>query len=101
MRPTTKALIAKHGWRYDRAIHNYVYFAFYAPYIWVVTFFVDKVAPHLERFTFLTPVIKFALSRYHAKMLSGENVTKILELDEDLSAVSNKNREHRPLQPRV
>jgi hypothetical protein len=25
--------MAKHGWRYDRAIHNYIYFVFYYPYV--------------------------------------------------------------------
>ncbi len=92
MRPATRALVVKHGWRFDRAAHNYIYFAFYRPYVRVLTFFVDRVSPHLERFTFLTPAIRFVIDRYHAKMLSGENAAKILELDEDLSAVSERNR---------
>jgi hypothetical protein len=25
--------MAKHGWRYDRATHNYLYFVFYYPYV--------------------------------------------------------------------
>ena len=38
--------MAKHGWRIDRAIHNYIYFAFYYPYVWVLTLFVDRVVPY-------------------------------------------------------
>jgi len=33
MRKSTKTLMAKHGWRYDRATHNYLYFVFYYPYV--------------------------------------------------------------------
>ena len=33
MRESTKVLMKKHGWRFDRAIHNYLYFAWYYPYV--------------------------------------------------------------------
>ena len=33
MHESTKRVFKKHGWRVDRAIHNYVYFAYYYPYV--------------------------------------------------------------------
>ena len=33
MKQSTKELMGKHGWRIDRAIHNYIYFAFYSDLI--------------------------------------------------------------------
>jgi Pyruvate/2-oxoacid:ferredoxin oxidoreductase delta subunit len=92
VKPSTKALMAKHGWRIDKAAHNYIYFSFYAPYVWVLTLFVDRVAPLLSKIKPLNPIVKMMVNRYHAKMLSGENVTKILELEEDVCAISDKNK---------
>lgn len=32
------------------------------------------------------------VNRYHAKILTDENIAKVLELKEDISAVTDKNR---------
>ena len=98
MRSSTKALMAKHGWRIDKAIHNYIYFAFYYPYVWTITQFVVKISPYFAWFKPLNPVLRMIANRYHAKVLSGSNVTKILELQEDLSAVTDRNKKIIPFE---
>ncbi len=92
MRSSTRALVSKHGWRVDRAVHNYVYFAFYAPYVRVLTFMVDRIAPRLIRFKPSRFIFRMMANRVHSKILSGDNVSKVLELKEDVSALTDKNR---------
>ena len=33
MKVSTRNLVKLHGWRIDRFVHNYLYFAFYRPYV--------------------------------------------------------------------
>ncbi len=92
MRASTKALMAKHGWRLDKAVHNYLYFSFYYPYVWFVYQVFSFLAKYLFWFKPINPVLRASLARYHSKVISGENVTKILELNENISAVTEKNK---------
>jgi hypothetical protein len=92
MRQSTKVLMAKHGLRFDKAIHNYIYFAFYYPYVWVLTQYGGKLLSKIAWFKPQNPLLRMITSRYHAKMLSGENISKILTLNEDVVAVSDKNK---------
>jgi Pyruvate/2-oxoacid:ferredoxin oxidoreductase delta subunit len=92
MRESTKALMAKHGWRIDRAIHNYIYFVFYYPYVRFVYYLFKYLAKYLSWFKPLKPIVSMALNRYHAKILSGGDVKKIVTLNEDISATSEKNK---------
>ena len=78
MRESTKALMAKHGWRYDRAIHNYIYFIFYYPYVRFVYYLFKYLAKYLSWFKPLNPIVSMALNRYHAKILSGGDMKKIV-----------------------
>jgi len=84
--------MAKHGWRIDRAIHNYLYFAFYYPYVWFVYHLFAFLAKYLSWCKPINLMIKASFARYHAKVISGENVTKILELNENISADCEKNK---------
>lgn len=93
MRESTKALISKHAWRLDRAIHNYLYFAFYYPYVKIVYLAFRSLANHFAWFKPFGALLKFAFDRYHAKILSFRDTRKIFELNEDLSAVSAKNKQ--------
>jgi len=72
MRASTKALVAKHGRRIDRAIHNYLYFSFYYPYVKFVYQPFAFLAKYLSWFKPLSPVIKVAFARYHAEVISGD-----------------------------
>jgi ferredoxin len=69
MRQSTKVLMKKHGWRVDRAIHNYLYFRWYYPYVKTVSLFLGP----LRYLTWIKPlkyVGNMAFSRYHAKFIS-------------------------------
>lgn len=91
MRESTKVLLKKHGWRVDRALHNYIYFRWYYPYVRTVSLFLVL----LKYLTWLKP-LKFAgdfiFNRYHAKFLSGSDAAKIFTLNEDVSLVSRENK---------
>jgi ferredoxin len=93
VRISTKALFAKHGWRVDRAVHNYIYLAFYYPYVKFVFYLFRFLAKYFFWFTPLRHVIKTAFSRYHAKVLSFGDTKKVFELNEDISAASEKNKQ--------
>lgn len=89
----TRALLGKHGWRLDRAAHNYLYFVYYYPYVRTLYHLFRFLAAH---FTWLRPlrsIIRMAFDRYHAKFLSGGDARKILTLDADLRVVGEKNRD--------
>mgnify|MGYP000846002330 FL=1 len=91
MKESTRIMIKKHGWRIDRFIHNYIYFAFYYPYVKTVQLFL----PLLKRLTWIKPlqyVGDMAFSRYHGKVISLGDAEKIFTLEEDISAVSSANK---------
>lgn len=92
MRKSTRVLMAKHGWRYDRAIHNYIYFVFYYPYVATVYYLFKFLSKYLSWFKPLNPFLNMAFNRYHAKILSGADVRKIVTLDQDISAITEKNK---------
>jgi ferredoxin len=84
--------MGKHRWRIDRAIHNYFYFAFYYPYVKFVYHLFRLLAKYFFWFKPLRHVIKTAFARYHAKVLSYSDTRKVFELNEDITAISEKNR---------
>ncbi len=85
-------MLKKHGWRIDRFIHNYIYFLFYYPYVKVV-YFILPVLKYLTWFKPIVPVGKMTFSRYHSKVLSSGDTRKIFELNEDISDLSNENKQ--------
>jgi len=92
MRESTKELIKKHGWRIDKAIHNYVYFAFYYPYVKIVYHVFRLLTEYFYWVKPLSLVIKTAFDRYHAKILSFNDTKKIFDLNEDVLAISERNK---------
>ncbi len=92
MRQSTKALMAKHGWRFDRAIHNYIYFLFYYPYVFLLYHLFRVLAKYFSWMTPIRHIIKMAFARYHAKVISFGNTKKIFELNQDIRAISEKNK---------
>jgi ferredoxin len=91
MRESTKVLMKKHGKRWDRAIHNYLYFAWYYPYVRVVSL---ALTP-LKYLTWIKPLKyagRFVFNRYHSKVVSSEDVNKIFNLHENVSLVSDENK---------
>ncbi|MEA3222029.1 MAG: 4Fe-4S binding protein [Thermodesulfobacteriota bacterium] len=91
MKKSTKVMIKKHGWRVDRAIHNYIYFVFYYPYVKVVLVFLGLLK-YLTWFKPLKSVGDFVFNRYHAKVLSVSDTQKIFTLNEDVRVISEQNK---------
>jgi ferredoxin len=84
MKDSTRRVFKLHGWRVDRAIHNYLYFLFYDVYVRAALILVKIVAAVFSWFEPTKYVGKFIFERYHAKVLSREDVTKIINLNETI-----------------
>lgn len=82
MKSSTRRIFRLHGWRVDRAIHNYLYFVFYDLYVKGALYLTRAVVALLGRFSATRHVARFIFDRYHAKVLSREDVSKILQLEE-------------------
>jgi len=91
MRESTKTLMKKHGWRIDKAIHNYIYFRWYYPYVKTVNYVITPLK-YLTWFKPLKYAGKMAFSRYHAKFISSGDAKKIFTLKEDVRLVSDENK---------
>ncbi|MDA8404931.1 MAG: 4Fe-4S binding protein [Desulfobacteraceae bacterium] len=91
MKESTWLMAKKHGWRVDRFIHNYLYFLFYYPYVWVM----HKMVLSLKYLTWckpLVPIGKMVFNRYHAKVLSRDDTCKIFVLKEDVRVDLDGNK---------
>lgn len=92
MKESTRIMMKKHGWRYDRFIHNYIYFKFYYPYVKSVYYLFKYLSKYLSWFKPLNGVLSMAFSRYHAKVLSFSDTRKIFTLNENIAAMSPENK---------
>jgi ferredoxin len=92
VKPSTIAIFKKHGIRLDRTLHNYIYFVFYYPYVFVIYHIFKFLATNFTWFTPLRHFLKFAFERYHSKILSFSDTKKILELNRDISHINDSNR---------
>jgi Fe-S-cluster-containing hydrogenase component 2 len=92
MKESTKIMMKKHGWRFDRFIHNYIYFKYYYPYVRFVYYLFKYLSKLLSWFKPLNIVVSMALSRYHAKVLSLGDTRKIFTLNENIAAMSPENK---------
>jgi ferredoxin len=91
LKPSTISILKKHGWRVDRFVHHYIYFVFYQPYIKIAVFCIEPLK-HLTWFKPIIPAIRAIYERFHAKFITLEDTRKILSLNEDIVAVSEKNK---------
>lgn len=93
LKESTKNLMAKHGWRIDRAFHNYIYFIFYYPYVRFVYHLFRLLSQSMSRFAPLRQIIRMSFDRYHAKVISFSDASKILTLNEDVDIDSEQNKQ--------
>jgi len=85
MKESTRKVFKLHGWRVDRAIHEYIYFTFYDKYVPIIGLYMTKVVVVLfSRFKATRYIVDFIFNRYHAKVLSHGDVTKLLSLEESV-----------------
>ena len=92
IKPSTVAVFKKHGLRIDRAIHNYIYFIFYYPYVFAIYHTFQFLT---EYFSWIKPIkyfLHFAFNRYHSKVLSFQDTKKLLVLNKDISYINESNR---------
>ena len=82
MKESTKKVYKLHGWRVDRAIHNYIYFTFYDLYVKIALYATKAIVALFSRIEATKYIPKFIFDRYHAKVLSRGDIAKILELEE-------------------
>jgi Pyruvate/2-oxoacid:ferredoxin oxidoreductase delta subunit len=96
MKGSTRKVFKLHGWRVDRAIHYYIYFVYYHLYIKVVVAafnWIERVLSGLDPAGRRARALNaaqdaaagFVFSRYHGKVLSHGDVTKILNVGETIA----------------
>lgn len=85
MKESTKRVFKLHGWRVDRAAHNYLYFVFYDIYVKAALYATRAIVALFSRFESVKYVPKFIFDRYHAKVISREDAVKILNLEETVA----------------
>ena len=84
MKESTKDIFKLHGWRIDRAVHNYLYFAFYDLY---VKYFLKAgrfVRDKLGGLKLSAAAFGVVFDRYHSKIITYDNARKMLSVKEDL-----------------
>lgn len=81
MKESTRKIFRLHGWRVDRAIHNYINFLFYDLYVKSALYLTKGVVALFSRLEATKYVPKFIFDRYHAKVLSRGDLKKILDLE--------------------
>ena len=84
MKESTKDIIRLHGWRLDRSAHNYLYFAFYDVYVKVLLAAGNFLARHFSGFRAIGEAFRLVFERYHAKVVTIDDASKLLTLKEDV-----------------
>jgi len=74
-----------HGLRVDRALHNIVYFAFYDVYVPLFVKLGRFLADHFGHTRLVHRMYDMVYARYHSKVITPAEFTKILTLDEDVT----------------
>ena len=84
MKKSTQNIVKMHGRRYDRAIHNFIYFVYYGIYIKYFLKAGRLTVKYLSRIPIIAPTFGFVYERYHAKVITQDDARKILSLKEDV-----------------
>jgi len=84
MKRSTRNVIRMHGWRIDRAIHNYVYFVYYHVYVSAFLSAGRLLARRFLWFKGLRHAFAFVFEHYHGKVLTASDVRKIITINRDL-----------------
>lgn len=84
MKESTRNIVKMHGWRLDRAAHNWVYFVFYGAYVKVFLFAGLAAEKLLSGLSVGSRMFGAVFDRYHAKIVTLDDMGKILTLNEDV-----------------
>jgi Fe-S-cluster-containing hydrogenase component 2 len=84
MKESTKNIFKMHGWRIDRAIHNYIYFAYYQPYI---KYFLKtgRMVTSASGLKLTASAFQMVFNRYHAKVITPGDSAKIFSLNRSVA----------------
>ena len=92
MKQSIKDIFKRHGWRLDRVLHNFVYFYFYKHYVKGADILTQTTVTLFGWLKPLKIIPRFVFNRYHSKIISTGDVTKILSLEEDIDLGKDRNR---------
>lgn len=92
VRSSIKDIIKRHGWRVDRGIHNFAYFYFYKPYVKGALILTNITVKFLGWCKPLKIIPASIFNRYHSKVVSVSDITKILSLEEDIDLGKDINK---------
>ena len=92
MKQSSRDILKRHGWRIDRAIHNFCYFYFHKPYVAGARLLTKTTVLLLSWFKPIKVVPNAVFNRYHSKILSTSDTIKIFTLNEDLNLGVDKNK---------
>jgi ferredoxin len=84
IKESTRRIFRMHGWRVDRAIHNYLYFTQYDRYVALFLQAGRWTVKLLGWLPLVGPAFRVVFNRYHAKVLTGSDATKILTLQKSI-----------------
>ena len=84
VKESTRNIFRMHGKRFDRAIHNYVYFVFYDLYKKLFLMAGRLAVPVLDRLHIGALPFVPVYERYHSKVMTAQDARKILRLEEDV-----------------
>jgi NAD-dependent dihydropyrimidine dehydrogenase PreA subunit len=84
VKESTRNIFKMHGWRVDRAAHNWLYFVFYGLYVRVFLWLGHLVYSLLGRVSLGSRMFGMVFDRYHAKIVTMDDAAKILTLNEDV-----------------
>lgn len=98
MKESTRNIFKMHGWRVDRAIHNYIYFAFYDVYVVIFLLLGRLLQRFFSSLRLATKMFGMVFNRYHAKVITMEHAEKILTLNEDVILGPDKTERIIPFQ---
>ncbi len=85
MKESTRKIVRMHGLRFDRAVHNYIYFVFYDKYVAWFLRAGRLVVKRLGRLKLAARAFQMVYNRYHAKVITMEDASKILTLNRDIA----------------
>lgn len=92
LKQSIKDILKRHGWRLDRALHNFLYFYFHKSYVKGAVIFTRTTVALLGWLKPFKIIPKSIFDRYHSKIISTSDVTKILSLDEDVDLGEDRNK---------
>jgi len=85
MKKSTANIFKMHGWRVDRAVHNYIYFVFYDKYVKTFLASGRYIVRHFGSNRMVSRAFSRVYDNYHAKVLTPGDARKIVSLSHDLT----------------